>query len=108
MVTATKKRAALVPNHVNGLFKALADPIRMEVVALLSSGESCVCDLMKETGLAQSRLSFHLKTLKDSGLIRDRQSGRWVYYKLDIEALQELRLWTSQIMKDCQKASDSC
>ena len=108
MVKATRQRDALPPSQVHSLFKALADPIRMEVVTLLSSGESCVCDLMKETGLAQSRISFHLKTLKDSGLIRDRQSGRWVYYKLDIEALQELQLWTSQIMKDCQKASDPC
>ena len=108
MGSGTKQRAALAPSQAQGFFKALADPIRMEVIALLSSGESCVCDLMKETGFAQSRLSFHLKILKDSGLITDRQSGRWVYYKLDLEALQELGLWISQIMEDCQKVSDDC
>jgi ArsR family transcriptional regulator len=68
------------------LFHALSDPIRIEVLELLSSGERCVCDLMSDLGLAQSRLSWHLKTLKDAGLVSDRREGRWSYYTLERDA----------------------
>jgi len=65
------------------LFHALSDPIRLRVVALLRGGERCVCELTDELELAQSRLSWHLKTLKDAGFLTDRREGRWVYYTLD-------------------------
>ena len=80
----------------------------MEVIESLSEGECCVCDLMEKIGLAQSRLSFHLKVLKDSGLITDRQSGRWVYYKLDLEALQLLEDWIADLKKSCKNAAKPC
>ena len=70
------------------LFHALSDPIRIEVLRLLGSGERCVCELMDDLGLAQSRLSWHLKTLKDAGLISDRRDGRWSYYALQREAFE--------------------
>jgi ArsR family transcriptional regulator, arsenate/arsenite/antimonite-responsive transcriptional repressor len=50
-----------------------------------------VCDLSGALEASQSRLSFHLKTLKDAGLLADRREGRWIYYALDREALEELR-----------------
>ena len=59
------------------LFHALADEIRLNVIDLLVDGERCVCELMDELGLAQSRLSWHLKTLTDAGIIRGRREGRW-------------------------------
>jgi ArsR family transcriptional regulator len=64
-------------------FKALADPLRLEVIELLRSQEMCVCDLCDRLGIAQSRLSFHLKTLREAGLISARQEGRWIYYRLN-------------------------
>src|SRR2546425_1113812 len=72
------------------LFRALADPTRLGIIERLRGGEQCVCDLtdMLETG--QSRLSFHLKTLKDAGLLRDRRQGRWIYYALDPDAIAEI------------------
>lgn len=73
------------------LFHALADPIRVEVVALLLDGERCVCDLMADLELAQSRLSWHLKTLSDAGIVSGRREGRWNYYSLDAEVLAEAR-----------------
>ena len=88
--------------------KALAEPIRLEIIESLSSGEKCVCDLMQETDLAQSKISFHLKVLKDSGLITDRQSGRWVYYKLDLEALQLLQDWIADLKKSYKNAAKPC
>ena len=76
------------PVAAAALFHALADPMRIEVLELLANGERCVCDLMEELGVAQSRLSWHLKTLKDAGLVRDRREGRWSYYTLERTAFE--------------------
>ena len=73
------------------LFHALSDQIRVEVVRLLQNGERCVCELMDELGLAQSRLSWHLKTLSHAGIITGRREGRWNYYSLNAEAIVEAR-----------------
>jgi|SRR5579862_1223526 len=73
------------------LFHALSDQIRVDVVMLLLDGERCVCELMEELDLAQSRLSWHLKTLSDAGIIVGRREGRWNYYSLNPETLAEAR-----------------
>jgi ArsR family transcriptional regulator, arsenate/arsenite/antimonite-responsive transcriptional repressor len=72
------------------LFHALSDNTRLEIVEMLRNGECCVCELQDELRAAQSRLSFHLKVLKDAGLVTDRKEGRWVYYAIDSDALDEL------------------
>ena len=72
------------------VFHALSDPTRLEIIQRLLSGEKCVCDLTDALDAAQSRLSFHLKTLRDAGLVNDRKAGRWVYYTLDREAFSEV------------------
>ena len=72
------------------LFHALSDETRLEILQRLRSEEQCVCDLMGSLGAAQSRLSFHLKVLKESGLITDRPEGRWVYYSLNEEGVRAL------------------
>jgi len=71
-------------------FHALSDPTRLRIVELLRHGERCVCDLTDAADAAQSRLSFHLKVLKDAGLLADRREGRWVYYQLRQEALDRV------------------
>lgn len=71
------------------LFHALSDPIRLDVLELLRDGERCVCELTEELDTAQSRLSWHLKTLADAGLITARKEGRWNYYALSPDALVE-------------------
>ncbi len=71
-------------------FQALSDETRLQIVEMLSTGEHCVCDLQDALGAYQSRLSFHLRKLKDAGLVRDRREGRWVHYSLDPQTLDEL------------------
>lgn len=71
-------------------FHALSDETRVRVVDLLSSGEKCVCDLQEAMGAAQSRLSFHLKVLREAGLVSDRKQGRWNYYSLRGDVLGEM------------------
>ena len=68
-------------------FRALADETRLRLVDLLRDGERCVCDLTDALDAGQSRLSFHLKTLKDAGLVTDRRQGRWIYYALRAETI---------------------
>jgi len=72
------------------LCHALSDETRLQLLELLTGGEQCVCDLTDALKTGQSRLSFHLKTLKDAGLLTDRRDGRWVYYALKQEVIEEL------------------
>ena len=72
------------------LFHALSDETRLAIVERLRGGERCVCDLTDLLDAAQSRLSFHLKVLKDAGLVTDRREGRWVHYALRPGAFDEL------------------
>ena len=71
------------------VFHALSDDTRLAVMEMLRDGERCVCDLQGALDAAQSRLSFHLKVLKDAGLVTDRKEGRWSYYTLNAERLAE-------------------
>lgn len=71
-------------------FHALSDETRLALIVLLRGGERCVCELTSALDSAQSRLSFHLRTLKDAGMVQDRREGRWVYYSLVPGALDGL------------------
>jgi ArsR family transcriptional regulator len=72
------------------LFHALSDSTRLAVMEMLRDGERCVCELQDELDAAQSRLSFHLRVLKEAGLVRDRREGRWAYYTIAPEAVAEV------------------
>lgn len=72
------------------LFHALSDPIRLSILEMLRGGERCVCDLQDDIGAAQSKLSFHLKVLKEAGLVTDRREGRWSYYTIVPAAVTEV------------------
>jgi ArsR family transcriptional regulator len=71
-------------------FHALSDETRLEILSALTQGETCVCDLTEVLGAAQSRLSFHLKVLKTAGFVTDRREGRWSYYALCPEVLDQV------------------
>lgn len=71
------------------LFHALSDETRLRILERLRGGERCVCELTDALDAAQSRLSFHLKVLKEAGLVADRREGRWMYYTVEREALGE-------------------
>ena len=71
-------------------FKALSDETRLRIMALLSKGELCVCDLMAILDLPQSTVSRHLATLRHAQLVEDRRQGVWMYYCLaGSDALQQ-------------------
>jgi DNA-binding transcriptional ArsR family regulator len=68
-------------------FRALGDETRLLLLELLWPGEQCVGDLMDATGLGQSLVSHHLRTLRAAGLVHTRRDGRWIYYSLVEPAL---------------------
>ena len=81
---------ALDTNQMARWFHALSDETRLEIIERLMTGERCVCELTDDLDAAQSRLSFHLKTLKDAGVVTDRRDGRWVYYTLNRDTIDEI------------------
>ncbi len=76
-------------------FHALSEPIRIQVIELLQEGEFCVGDMCDRLCIAQSKLSFHLKTLKEAGLVTARQQGRWMYYSLNANRFHALEGYLS-------------
>lgn len=71
--------------------KAVADPARLQLLALIrSTGEACACDLNEPLGLSQPTVSHHLKTLTEAGLIRREQRGQWAWFSVDEVALRSL------------------
>jgi ArsR family transcriptional regulator len=104
MPVATRSTEAL---RAVGWFHALSEPTRLEIVEQLAAGERCVCELTADLDAAQSRLSFHLRTLKDAGLVTDRREGRWVYYALVPEALEEIESWVGQLRSRSREAGEA-
>jgi len=73
------------------LFKTLADPNRLMIVDLLSHGELCACVLLERFQISQPTLSHHLKILCASGIVEGRKDGKWIYYTLNGEMVQNVR-----------------
>ena len=73
-----------IPAEIIAGFHALSDPLRLQVLELLRDRELCVCELCEQLQVSQSKLSFHLKTLKEANLAIARQEGRWIYYRLNL------------------------
>ena len=90
-------------------FHALAEPLRLEIINLLCNQELCVCDLSDRLAIGQSKLSFHLKILKQAGLLKSRQDRKWVYYRLDLLGLAKLEDYIRKITQATSLLSrDSC
>jgi len=75
-------------------FALLADPTRLRLLSLLASapsGEVCVCELVEPLGRSQPTVSHHLKLLAEAGLIVGEKRGRWVWYRVVLERMAQLR-----------------
>ena len=102
--TASAARAARMAE----IFHALSDPTRLLIFEALRGGEQCVCNLTGILDAQQSRLSFHLKTLKDAGLVNDRREGRWIHYSLDPDALEEVRRALDELTRAAKSSAAAC
>ncbi len=90
------------------LFHALSDETRLEIIELLRKGERCVCELTDTLDAAQSRLSFHLRVLKDAGIVRDRKDGRWVHYELVPDAFEEMEILVAGMKPRAVRKAEAC
>ena len=86
----------LPPSIIAANFRALSDSLRISVLELLRQEELCVCELCDRLQVPQSKLSFHLKILKDASLVRTRQEGRWVYYSLNLSQFTILQQYLAE------------
>jgi ArsR family transcriptional regulator len=100
----TSTSATIDVARIAQLCNALADEARVEIVARLLHGETCVCDLTDALDTGQSRLSYHLKVLKDAGLVTDRREGRWAYYALARDAFLEAEALLSALRPRASRA----
>ena len=73
--------------------KALADPTRLRVLALLRKRELCVCEICDALELTQSTLSTHLTVLRDASLVRTRKEGQWIYYGVEAKQRHPLDIF---------------
>ncbi len=87
-------------NELVTIFKALSDETRLRIVKLLENGELCVCDITAALDMVQPKVSFHLSSLKEAGLIKDRKAGKWIHYRLSDADLFRRMLMVSV----CEKA----
>lgn len=77
-----------------GLLKALADPVRLQLLSIISASpdlEACVCDMTESVPVSQPTVSHHLKTLVDAGILTRERRGTWAWFRLHADALQEIR-----------------
>lgn len=79
--------------------KFLGDGNRLRILRLLSRRESCVCELIDQLGLPQPLMSYHLRRLREAGLVRSRRKAQWVYYSIEPEAWER---FTRPIRTVCQ------
>jgi ArsR family transcriptional regulator len=79
------------------LAKAIADPVRLQLVDVLRkhAGKVCVCELVPLFDISQPTLSHHLKKLREAGIVDSERRGLWAYYYVRPEALEELTAWLS-------------
>ncbi|MDN2582137.1 metalloregulator ArsR/SmtB family transcription factor [Aquibium sp. ELW1220] len=76
---------------MQAVLDALSDPTRRSALALLwDGGEHCVCELMARLGASQSRMSRHMKVLREAGIVLDRRDAQWVRYRRDPNLAPEL------------------
>jgi ArsR family transcriptional regulator len=70
--------------------KFLGDGNRLRILQILSRRESCVCELIEQIGLTQPLVSYHLRRLREAGLVRTRRKAQWVYYSIEPRAWRTL------------------
>jgi len=86
------------------LFKALADPTRLEIVDMISCGELCACMILERFSFTQPTLSHHMRILCNCGLVNGRREGKWTYYSLDGEKVRAIKAFLSAVTSRKKKS----
>ena len=80
--------------------RALADPIRREILNLLKAGRMSAGDIVEHFDVTGASISRHLSVLKDADLIRDSREGKFIFYELKVSVLEETMLWIADLKGD--------
>lgn len=89
------------------LFKALAHPIRLEIVKMLGKkGEMCACKIYEAFNISQPGISKQLSVLKECGILKDRRQGTWIHYSIDESSLAHLLSVIEGISQDLKEGRD--
>ena len=73
------------------VLQAVADPVRWAVLSMLVEAPRCVCKLQEQIPIAGNLLSYHLKVLREAGLVTSSRRGRWIDYALAVDAAERMR-----------------
>ena len=84
--------------------KALSDPVRREILALLKDGRMAAGDIAGHFSITDAAISRHLSVLKEADLIRDTREGKYIYYDLNASVLEEILLWISDLKGESENA----
>ena len=82
---------------MHNTLKALADPIRREILNLLKSGQMSAGEITEHFDVTGASISRHLSVLKEADLIRDRREGKFIIYELNASVLEEIMLWLTDL-----------
>lgn len=82
--------------NIAEFFKIVGDPTRCKIISALQNSEMCVCDLANVLEMSKSSISHQLRKMKDRGIVKNRKSGKEVYYSLDDEHVAEIFLLTME------------
>ena len=85
--------------------KALSDTNRLEIVRMLSDGEKCGCKILDKFNITQPTLSHHMKILCESGVVACRRQGKWSYYSIDAEKLEQAAAYLEKMAAAAKAAS---
>ena len=96
---------AAAKTHVDLIFRAFSDPIRLRILSLVQPGELCVCDLAAVLRLSQSAVSHQLRLLRGLRLVRPRREGRVVFYDLDDQHIISIFKQTLQHVEESASAA---
>ena len=84
--------------------RALADPIRREILNLLKRGRMSAGDIAGHFEVTDASISRHLSVLKDADLIRDKREGKYIFYDINTSVLEEIMLWLGELKGDNDEA----
>lgn len=80
--------------------KALADPVRREILNLLKNGKMSAGEITQRFSITAAAISRHLSVLKEADLIRDKREGKFIFYEINVSVLEETMLWIATLKGD--------
>ena len=104
--------SAMNEEHIARDLKVLSEPVRVKIVAMLSQGEWCACELLSQLQITQPTLSHHMKVLSEAGLVASNKVGTWMHYSLDRGKVQlvldQLSLLFADTAEQSQRVPAHC